>query len=624
MAEKQVIFHSRLREYRMPVGPVPDTQEVSCKLLLSRRLGIAKAEIAVLCDATGNTMYYPLRWTGLEGRYDRYEGAIPAQPVGLYWYHFKLEGIEGVLYAGKSGREAVLTQNPDFWQLSVYSSTYETPAWIKGGTYYHVFVDRFFRNGETPTREDIHWHETWGEQPDYLPDAKGEILNCDFFGGNLKGVAAKLRYLSSLGVTCIYLSPVFKAYSNHKYDTGDYMQIDEMFGTEQDFRDLCEKAKKNGMRVILDGVFNHTGSDSIYFNKKGTYDSLGAYQSKESPYYDWYRFVEYPDDYQSWWGIHTLPQVEENNPEFQEFITGKDGVVRKWLRAGASGWRLDVVDELPDAFVEKIKAAATAEKQDALIIGEVWEDASNKIAYDSRRHYFEGKQLDSVMNYPLRDGLLRFIVHKDAAYLAETVETLCENYPPQALACLMNALGTHDTPRTMTMLAGVELPPDRIRQAGFVLSDAQYAKSEALLKLASLLQMFLPGVPCIYYGDEAGLQGCKDPFNRGCYPWGQENPRLLAWYRKLGKLRAKLAVLKEGAYRTVLAEDGCFVFERSDKNGRLLVGVNLSDKPVTLPLDRYYENLLTGRPKKEFTLKPGAGGLYFNKASQQPLGGLYL
>lgn len=621
--EQQIIFYSRQLNCRSPLGAIPEGQEIQLHLQLARRLGTLQASIVVLEDAQGSRKEYPLEWEGLEGAYDCYKGVIPSQPAGLYWYFFQMEGAEGRCYGGRQGREAVLTDEPAAWQLSVYQKEYQTPDWIKGGLYYHIFVDRFCKAGELPVREDARLHTDWYEQPDYRPDAGGVIRNRDFFGGNLRGITSKLRYLSSLGVTCLYLSPIFEAYSNHKYDTGNYLCIDPMFGTEQDFRALCRKAQGYGIRVILDGVFNHTGSDSVYFNREGRYPQPGAYQSPESPYYEWYRFSEYPDQYESWWGIDTMPQVEENHPGYQAFICGQEGVVRKWLRAGAAGWRLDVADELPDLFIEKLRKAALAEKKDCLLIGEVWEDASNKIAYGKRRHYFEGKQLDGVMNYPLRGAILEFLLHKNAQGLAETVESICENYPPQVVHCLMNGLGTHDTPRLLTMLSGKKLPETREQQAEFMLDEETRARAEMRMRQAVLLQMFLPGVPCIYYGDEAGLQGCGDPFNRSCYPWKRENHRLLAWYRKLGKLRRTLPVLEKGEYCTILAERGCYIFKRSDKNGALLVGVNLSEQEIMLPLERYYENLLNGHPSGVFYLPPGGSAVYYSARPQEPNAGYF-
>ena len=622
--EKQIIFYSRQSAFRHPLGAVEEGREISVQLRLSRRLGVISVNTILCDDANGTRTVYPLYWIGMKDEYDCYQGKIPAQAAGLYWYFFQINGVSGKIYAGRQGREAVLTTDPAAWQLSVYRAEYKTPNWSKGGLFYHIFVDRFNRAGDTPIRRDVRMHTDWYERPDYLPDAQGEIKNQDFFGGNLAGIAAKLRYLSSLGVTCLYLSPIFEANSNHKYDTADYLHIDPMFGNQEDFEKLCEKAKMYGIRIILDGVFNHTGSDSIYFNKNARYPEIGAYQSKDSRYYPWYCFTKYPEEYESWWGIKTLPQINENNEDYQSFICAKQGVVRKWLKAGASGWRLDVADELPDIFIEKLRKATHEQKEDSLLIGEVWEDASNKIAYGRRRHYFEGEQLDGVMNYPLRSALLNFLLYHNAQDLAETLENICENYPKPAIHCLMNGLGTHDTPRVLTVLSGQEIPKSREGQAEFYLNQQQYAKAETLLRHAALLQMFLPGVPCIYYGDEAGMQGGSDPFNRACYPWKRENAKLLLWYKKLGKLRKELPVLKQGDYRTIIAKDGCFVFERQNHYGTLLAGVNLSDKEIILPLERYFENLLTGKPKKEFVLKPNNSAIYYSKLPQNDIDGFFM
>ena len=315
-------------------------------------------------------------------------------------------------------------------------------------------------------------------------------------------------------MTCIYLSPIFEAYSSHKYDTGDYEKIDPMFGTEEDFRKLCEEAARYDMRVICDGVFAHTGSDSKYFDKYDHYKTgpaaedktlQGAYNNPDSKYRSWYYFHE-DGTYDCWWDFNTLPKLNKHDPSYTEYITGENGIIRKWLRAGASGWRLDVADELPVDFLDALVAAAKAEKPDALIVGEVWEDASNKIAYEERKNYFEGNRLDSVMNYPFRTAIIDFVRYGNAAGLAETV-----NYPPEVLHCLMNVLGTHDSIRILTALAGVDLGPEPSRslQADIKMSDAEWSQGIKLLKIASLIQMTLPGVPCIYYGD--GLQRSVQP-----------------------------------------------------------------------------------------------------------------
>ena len=363
------------------------------------------------------------------------------------------------------------------------------------------------------------------------------------------------------------------------------------------------------MRVVLDGVFNHTGYDSRYFNGRGRYDSLGAHQSKDSPYCPWYEFSEWPDQYGSWWGIYTLPQVNECNPDYQSFIfRDADSVVRRWLRLGASGWRLDVADELPDDFIAGLNAAAKQEKPDALVIGEVWEDASNKIAYSERRRYFGGGELDSVMNYPLRDAILAYLNGGTAEHFAETMETLRENYPRDVFYNLMNIIGTHDTARALTVLgvrsedwkksrderAHYELPPDRLETA------------KRRLRLAAVIQFTMPGSPTIYYGDEAGRQGFEDPFNRRTYPWGAEDREILAFYRRLCEVRADSETLIRGELRFDTGEnDALLRYERTLGRSRIIVLVNRSRQEVRTGVNALYAlDLLTQR---EFDCEDSSG-----------------
>ncbi len=413
--------------------------------------------------------------------------------------------------------------------------------------------------------------------PTYLPDERGEIWNNDFFGGSLRGVISKLDYLESLNVRTLYFNPIFEAFSNHRYDTGDYKSIDPMMGTEEDFKALCDAAGQRGMRVVLDGVFSHNGYDSKYFNARGHYDSVGAYQSKESPYYDWYDFSKWPDAYSSWWRIYTLPQVNEMNEKYLDYIIeGPDSVIRHWLEAGASGWRLDVADELPDEFIKKLNHAARETKPDALVIGEVWEDASNKISYGVRRRYFQGGELDSVMNYPLRDGIMAFLTGSPAEDFAEKMESLRENYPHDIFYNLMNIIGNHDTPRAITALSAAPGYWDASRdyRAHHWLSGDALEHAKRLLKMAAVIQFTMPGSPTIYYGDEAGQQGYEDPFNRRTYPWGREDTELLAFYRALCAIREDSSALNEGGISFALARGGVLIYERTTPEERVLVAVN--------------------------------------------------
>ena len=402
-----------------------------------------------------------------------------------------------------------------------------------------------------------------------------------------------------MGVTTLYLCPIFESASNHRYNTADYSKIDPMLGTEEDFRTLCREAERRGMHVILDGVFNHTGSQSLYFNADGFYPTLGAAQSKESPYYDWYSFHPWPDDYDAWWGIRTLPAVREESKTYvNHIIDGKDSIIRRWLRAGASGWRLDVADELPDWFIEKIRGTVEETKPDAVLIGEVWEDASNKIAYSQRRRYLLGSELHGVMNYPFRTALLAYLQGGNADDFREAMETLRENYPPAAFYSAMNFLGTHDTPRILTVLGADTVPQSKDERAMYRLTPAQRLKAAALVRLAALVLFTFPGSPMVYYGDEAGMEGFEDPFNRGGYPWGKEDQGLKTWFTNLGHLRRQRVSLQRGTISYLYTAGPLLVYARTWNGQRTVVAVNRAEAHASVcipwPADTALD-LLSGR-----------------------------
>ena len=458
--------------------------------------------------------------------------------------------------------------------MEMSKKPFQCPRWMTEGVMYQIFPDRFARskNYSAPSmNKDYILREDWGGTPNHLPDEKGLIKNNDFFGGNLQGIVEKLPYLQDLGVTVIYLNPIFEAYSNHRYDTANFMKIDPLLGTEDDFRELCSNAKKVGMRVIIDGVFNHTGSDSVYFNKYGRYPEVGAYQSKNSPYFNWFRFIEYPDIYESWWGIDTLPHVNETDPDYMDFILNNtDSVIRHWLTCGASGFRLDVVDELPDEFLDRFRKVVKEYDEDAVIIGEVWEDAATKVSYGQKRRYFSGDQLDSVMNYPLQKGIIDFLNGViSGKQLSQIVEGLMQNYPETVFYGLMNILGTHDTPRILTVF------------------DEQGGEAQQKLFAAILIWALMPGIPCIYYGDEIGMEGGRDPFNRGCFVFEKGNREIFLHYKKLMAFRKKMQSFEPLAdlkLRTGFSGKNTYIFHRKGKDCRLIVAVCREGEEY-LPLD---------------------------------------
>ncbi len=587
-------FNSRDLQYRAPFGAVAEGTAVTLRVCMPRDWGCSAVALSVLRDGLP-AEEFPCRWEGMCG--DSHEWwtvtYTPAE-AGLYWYAFHVEVAlgSGWLVRQVDGT-AAYSPNVDGprWQLTCYEAGFTTPDWLAGGVLYQIFPDRFAASGKAKEGipSDRILHANWDEAPEWRPDDQGRVWNNDFFGGDLKGIEQKLDYLQSLGVTCLYLNPIFESHSNHRYDTADYTRIDPLLGSEEDLRALTAAAKERGIRVLLDGVFSHTGADSIYFNRERRYAGEGAYNSMHSPYAGWYHFSRWPNEYGSWWGFDTLPEVDELAPEFMQYINGEDGIVSRWLAAGASGWRLDVADELPDGFLDALRARVKATDPDAIVLGEVWEDATTKESYGHRRRYLLGKQLDSVMNYPFRDAILSFLLGGKAEDFIRTVWDVVENYPPQTLRLLMNHIGTHDTERAVTVLGGEPAcGRGRSWQAAQRMNDKQRAIGLRRLQLATLLQFALPGVPCIYYGDEAGLEGYRDPFNRGTYPWGREDVDLIRWYRTLGAARAGATALAEGAFIPVDTGWGDVVcFLRRQGGQALLCAVNRSteDRQMFLPPD---------------------------------------
>ena len=589
-------YNSRNIFFKDKFGSISAGEEIHLRLCLPRSFCCSRA-ILMLRRDDGHYEERDMLWAGMaDENTEIWDIHTTIETEGLYWYHFD--------YISSYGRSSILQTEGgigDFvgaptarkdWQLTVTERDFTTPDWLKGGIIYQIFPDRFYNSGSEKENvpNDRILRTDWGNEPEWRPTPEGKVLNNDFFGGDLKGIGEKLPYLKDLGVTCIYLNPIFESHSNHRYDTADYGKIDPLLGTEEDFKKLCKDAKKQGIHIILDGVFSHTGDDSVYFNRKGRYNTLGAYNSPESPYYKWYKFTNYPDKYQSWWGFVTLPEVIEEGEEYRNFINGKGGIIEKWLKAGADGFRLDVADELPDIFIDELRARLKETKPDALLMGEVWEDATTKHSYGSRRRYLLGSQFDSVMNYPFANAILDFCRSGKAESFMSTVMQIVENYPKQCLDVMMNHIGTHDTERAITKIAGESCEyRDRQWQSCHSLGD-KYEKGIGLLKCAVALQYTLPGVPSVYYGDEAGLEGYKDPFNRGCYPWGNENRELIDFYKTMGKIRKENSVFQKGYFSPVSSMLGCVAYRRHDENGNVMVIVNRNEHSISYRLPYDFEN----------------------------------
>ena len=531
--------------------------------------------------------------------------------TGLYFYHFIYNGI----YYGCGRLRLASTNAEASFQITVYDEKFTTPDWFKGGVMYQIFPDRFAKKGEYPIDNGKILRSDWGATPEFRPDKNGIVKNNDFFGGNFNGIISKLDYLQSLSVTTIYLNPIFEASSNHRYDTGDYKKIDSLLGTKEDFEKLVKEAKKREIHIVLDAVLNHTGDNSVYFNRYGHYKSIGAYQNVNSEYYDWYNFYDYPNGYECWWGILTLPAVNEKSIGYQNFIFGENGVLKYWLKTGIDGYRLDVADELPDFFLKKLRKAVKESNPNALIIGEVWEDASNKISYGQRREYFQGAELDSVMNYPLKDSIIDYVLTGNCERLAETIKMLRDNYPKSVLDCLMNILSTHDTCRILTVF-GEKIIHDKEEMAITELNEEKRAQAIEKLKVAAVLQYTLPGIPCVYYGDENAMEGYIDPFCRRCFDWNHLNTNLIDFYRKLGTIRKRLKnIFSDGEFFQIYAEKNLFIYARVNEHEKCYIYVNNGMGKSGLKLNGSFEELLSGEEySKNIDILPYSYGILVRKS----------
>ena len=604
-------FNSRKIECKSPYGAVKCGEKLSLHFPIASWVSVDKMYVFIRLGDVSTPV--EMRFEKSENGFSVYTADYVFDAAGIYYYRFEMRNRDGVWYYGRGENgESVCGENLPEWQLTVYKSSYKTPDFAKGNIIYHIFVDRFNRTDGVKTKRKYRLHESFSESPEVV-SADGKYYADDFFGGNFNGIREKLDYLEELGVGIIYLSPIFKAFSNHRYDTGDYLKVDELLGTEDDLKKLLDAAHEKGMKIILDGVFNHSGADSLYFNKFGTYDSLGAYQSKSSPYYDWYYFKKFPDEYACWWGCDNVPDLNKSNKDYRALVFGKNGVVEKWQKLGADGWRLDVVDELPIDFVNLLIKKIKSVNKDALVIGEVWEDASTKVSYGELRPYLLGDQLDGTMNYPFMNAIIAYVRDGDEKFFKDTVQSILENYPKETVYCLMNSLGTHDTVRIINALSDVRAHGwSKTHKLGYKLPDSEYEKAKKKLYLATVLQFTLPGIPSIFYGDEAGLQGFDDPINRRPYPWGSEDEEILAHYKKLGRIRRENRAVFSGGFK-MRDENGLVAYERAGGDDEILIAVNASADDKTLLINEEYTNLYNNKEYKDVADVPAGAFVILKK-----------
>ena len=582
----RILYDSKQEIYKSPFGTLVPGQV--CTLHIHIPVNVETTSVICILSYDGGTHAQNVQLTLKErkGPYEIYGGEFSIPHPGLYFYYFYIDTTDGGFRLFKQGDDTNM-EDGSLWQLSCIPADFHTPDWAKGATIYQIFPDRFCKSGQcdlTGKLEPYTVHKSWCEEVQWKPLPDGTVLNNDFYGGNFRGIAEKMDYIASLGTTMLYLNPISKSFSSHRYDTGDYKTPDPMLGTQEDFAALCRAAHDHGIRVILDGVYSHTGSNSLYFNRDGSFESCGAYNSQESPYYSWYTFHHWPHTYNSWWNFDTLPTVNKMDPAFIRYIiTDEDSVVAHWLNLGADGYRLDVADELPDEFIRLLRQRIKQINPDALLLGEVWEDASTKCAYGMRRTYFTGGELDAVMNYPFRTAIINYVRGIDGGKgLKDTVMTIVENYPREVVHCNMNLLGTHDTSRILTALVD-DFDGSREEKAKRHLSRNQFDVAYDRLLMASFLQYTLPGSPSLYYGDEACMEGYRDPFNRRPFPWGRENPDFLNHFQRLGRLRREHEAFRLGDIRFFTAEDKHIGFTRSYRGKTYRVYCNRSGDVWEIP-----------------------------------------
>ena len=583
----RILFDSKNPQFKTPFGCLTPGQD--CTLTIHIPAAVQTTGVTLILEYENGDLAqeFQLDFHKKSGLYDLFRGTFSIPHTGLYFYYFRIDHKAGSFRLFKQGDQTNMEAG-DKWQVSCVPADFKTPDWAKGATIYQVFPDRFNKAGKcdlTGKLEPYTVHKYWYDEVEWKPTPEGVVLNNDFYGGNFKGITEKMDYIAEMGTTILYLNPISKSFSSHRYDTGDYKTPDPMLGTMEDFKEMVQAAHDRGIKVILDGVYSHTGSNSLYFNKDGAFPGTnGAYQDEKSPYRNWFTFYNWPDSYNCWWNFETLPTVNKMHPDFVKYIiTDEDSVIAHWLKAGADGFRLDVADELPDEFLKLLYDRVKELNPDAYVLGEVWEDASNKTAHEVRRSYFTNAELDSVMNYPFRTAIINFIRGWDAGQnLKETVMSIVENYPQEVIHCNMNLLGTHDTPRILTALVD-DFDGSREEKAKRRLSRNQFDVARERLLAASFLQYTLPGSPSLYYGDEACMEGYRDPFNRRPYPWGREDPEFMEHFKRLGRLRKDHIALRLGDIRFFEAGDKHVGFTRSYQGKTLRIYVNRSADVWEIP-----------------------------------------
>ena len=600
------IYDSLDKNFKTPTGPLHYGEVLTLRINLPKTLNPENVQFIIyeLGNPT-NLCVFPMELEDTTENSDVscFKVEVFEIDINIYLYYFSFTsyGNRKFVKIRHDSWEAYISEQPivQDWQLTVYSPVKVHPKMSKG-IMYQIFPDRFAKSDKYSYLPQNRIVRNWGELPYY----EDHTISKDFFGGNLEGIIEKLPYLKKLGVTTLYLTPIWESAENHRYATSNYEEVDPLLGNSKDLERLIEKVHSYGMIIILDVVINHTGSDSIYFNKNGNYPSLGAYQSNDSPYRDWYYFFGNDGKiYKSWWGYDTLPEVNQDSHGYIDyFFNNSHGLIPHWRSIGIDGFRLDVADELTNATLKRIYSSSITDypsTEPFIILGEVWDNASNKWNYGYRMEYLLGSELTSVMNYPVKNALLAYVRYggNDLAYnLKRTfLSVFVEDYPKEIVHTLMNFLSSHDTIRAITQLSGdISDTFDKHWWAEHdTLSKEQYLLGRKRLMLCFLILYLLPGIPSIFYGDEVGLAGQKDPFCRKCFPWNRIDKKLLKFMRCLAKLRNKFSeFLSIADFNICEVDQTKLIFFRYSKDKILFVFVNRSDSVISFDAKQYVKNYL--------------------------------
>ena len=671
-----MLYHNTWESlYKYPFGAVEEGTDVTVRMH-AQKGDLQYARVLVRNTNTNRSDLYNMEKVSTitvdEEEVDIWEATFTPDEIGVYGYKFIVGDGDTAKYYVEDGYEGktgtVGDKNGLFFQLTVYDKDYQTPDWMKEAVVYQIFPDRF-NNGNTSNddaktnargEEPIEVPESWNSLPDNprlgeknMSDIDGGysgdgIWSNDFFGGDIKGIQEKLDYLQGLGVNTLYLNPISMAASNHKYDATDYKSLDPMFGTEEEFKSFTKELKSRGMHLIVDGVFNHVGDDSIYFDRYGKYDTVGAYEyweyvydkmnneglteetamTKADDYFvksgqvfseeKWHLWFNIKNskvdvgttneryDYQGWWGYDSLPEFKSlTKDEAIELglASASDEFVNK-----SSEWNnkelVDYIYKDEDSVAKQwIDWGADGWRLD--VANEVdtvfWNDFREVMKehnedtlilgeiWDDASKYFVGDQYDSVMNYRIRAALIDYLKNGNATRLNDTLMAVYEDYPEEAFYALMNLMGSHDVARAIYVLGG---GVDSEERAEF--SDYDKALGKQRLKLAALFEFGYAGAPTIYYGDEASVTGSKDPDCRRTYPWGNEDESLVSFYEAIGSVRENNKELFSYGDLTTLytGAEGVYVYGRSYEDEHAIVAINPTntDAKVTIDLKEFTGN----------------------------------